>query len=264
VGIPLQYKIASWNVNSVGARLEHLLQWMQDFQPDVVLLQELKGIEETFPFAAIEALGYTAAVYGQKAYNGVAIVSKHPLTAIKKGIPNFTDENARYIEAVVADKFTVASIYVPNGQDLDSEKFTYKMAFYQGLTAYLATIRTQEMPYILGGDFNVAHQPLDCYAPEKFKNRLLFSQPERHALQRILNLGFTDTYRVFHKETRAFSWWDYREGRFDRDEGLRIDYLFTTPEATDLLVESGIDTLPRGLLKPSDHTPVWCTIVVSI
>jgi exodeoxyribonuclease-3 len=233
---------------------------MQDFQPDIVLLQELKGIEETFPFAAVEALGYTAAAYGQKAYNGVAILSKHPITAIRKGIPNFTDENARYIEAVIADKVTVASIYVPNGQDIDSEKFSYKMAFYQALTIYLATVRTLETPYILGGDFNVAHHPLDCYAPEKFKNRLLFSQPERLALQQLLNLGFTDTYRVFQSNTRAFSWWDYREGRFDRDEGLRIDYLFTNPQATDLLLESGIDSTPRGRLKPSDHTPVWCTI----
>ncbi len=260
VETPLQYKIASWNVNSVTARQEHLLQWMQHFQPDVVLLQELKGSEASFPFAAVEALGYIAAVYGQKAYNGVAILSKHPIAPIQKGIPDFADDNARYIEAVIGGKFTVASVYVPNGQDLDSDKFAYKMSFYEALARYLSTVRTREMPYILGGDFNVAHQPLDCYAPEKFKNRLLFSQPERHALQRLLNLGFTDTYRVFHPDIRAFSWWDYREGRFDRDEGLRIDYLFTNPEATDVLVAGGIDTAPRGLLKPSDHTPVWCSI----
>jgi exodeoxyribonuclease-3 len=226
----------------------------------VILLQELKCMEEGFPHLEVQALGYHAAIFGQKSYNGVAILTRTPPLAVRRGIPGFADEHSRYIEADLAEGFTVASIYVPNGMDLASSKFTYKLEFYAALATYLAEVRTREVPYFLGGDFNVCAEEIDVYAPDKWRGRIHFSLPERQALRRLFHDGLTDTFRALHPDTQKYSWWDYREGRFARDEGLRIDYMLATAQAADRLRAAGIDPTPRGWDKPSDHTPVWVEV----
>jgi exodeoxyribonuclease-3 len=250
-------KIAAWNVNSINARFTHLARWVEAFQPDVVLLQELKCADAGFPHLEVQALGYHAAIYGQKAYNGVAILTRTPPLAVRTGIPGFADEHSRYIEADLAEGVTVASIYVPNGMEVGSSKFTYKLDFYAALAAYLETVRARETAYVLGGDFNVCADAIDVYDPDKWRGRIHFSLPERQALRRLLHPGLIDTFRALHPDLQQYSWWDYREGRFDRDEGLRIDYMFATAQAADRLLAAGIDPTPRGWDKPSDHTPVW-------
>jgi len=252
-------KIAAWNVNSIKSRLDHATQWIQEFQPDVVLLQELKCTTENFPYMEVEALGYHTAVYGQKTYNGVAILSKLPIENVKTGLPGFEDEHARYIEGTI-NGVEVASIYVVNGSEVGSEKFEYKMRFYSALNDYLHKKREEETPYIIGGDFNVGFDEKDVWNPEKYQNRVLFSLPERQHLRTLVNMGYTDTFRAFYPAEHAYSWWDYREGSWQKDQGLRIDYLFASPQAADRLTAAGIDKTPRGLEKPSDHTPVWCEI----
>lgn len=254
-------KIAAWNVNSINVRQGHLLQWLARAEPDVVLLQELKGQAEAFPHLEVQAMGYDAAVLGQKAYNGVAVLSRIPITAQRPGLPGFDDDQARYIEADLANGWTVASVYIPNGMDLAASKFTYKMAFYAALSQYLGQVRGRETPFVLGGDFNAAYHDNDVHDPVKFRDRLLYSPQERAALRGLLHQGYTDTFRILHPNDRLFSWWDYREGRFDRDEGVRIDYLLASPHAATRLTASGIDPTPRGWEKPSDHTPVWATFM---
>ena len=253
-------KIAAWNVNSINARFAHLARWAEAFQPDVILLQELKCANEGFPHLEVQALGYHAAIYGQKSYNGVAILTRHPPLAVRRGIPGFADDHSRYIEADLAEGVTVASIYVPNGAEVGSDKFAYKLAFYAALADYVATVQARDVPYLLGGDFNVCAENIDVYDPEKWRGRIHFSLPERQALRRLLHLGLVDTFRALHPGLQRYSWWDYREGRFDRDEGLRIDYMLATAQAADRILAAGIDPTPRGWEKPSDHTPVWIEI----
>jgi exodeoxyribonuclease III len=253
-------KIAAWNVNSVRARLDHLARWITAFQPDVVLLQELKCADDAFPHLEVQALGYQAAVHGQKSYNGVAILTRTPPVAVRPGLPGFSDDQARYLEADLANGLTVASVYVPNGMDLASAKFTYKLDFYAALARHLAHVRQQEIPYLLGGDFNVCRDDADVYDPDKWRGRIHFSLPERRALRTLLHVGFSDSFRTFNPHARQYSWWDYREGRFDRDEGLRIDYLLASPQAMDRVQTAGIDSSPRSWDKPSDHVPVWVTV----
>jgi exodeoxyribonuclease III len=253
-------KIAAWNVNSIKARLAHLSRWLAAFQPDVLLLQELKCADDSFPYLEVHAMGYHPSAHGQKAYNGVAILTRTPPLAVRAGLPGFADTQARYLEADLAEGLTVASIYVPNGSEVGSEKFAYKLGFYDALAAYLTEVRGREAPYLLGGDFNVCLDDLDVYDPDKWRGRIHFSLPERQALRRLLHPGLVDTFRALSPDARRYSWWDYREGRFERDEGLRIDYLFATAQAADRLTGAGIDPTPRGWDKPSDHTPVWVTL----
>jgi exodeoxyribonuclease-3 len=250
-------KIAAWNVNSVKARLEHAVKWLQEFEPDVLMLQELKCQTEAFPLSVFEDLGYNCAVHGQKTYNGVAILSKSPLHDVQVGLPgDDSDDHARYIEAMCSD-VRLISVYVPNGADLTSDKFVYKMAFYERLQARLAELKDLNETVVIGGDFNVALRELDCYDPEKSKGRLLCSDPERMALRSLIHTGYTDTFTALHPSEQLFSWWDYRAGRWQSNHGFRIDYIFTSPAATDRLKAAGIDPTPRGWDRPSDHTPVW-------
>ncbi len=243
-------------MNSVKARLAHLLQWLCEAKPDVVLLQELKCETAAFPALEIEDCGYNIAVYGQKTYNGVAILSRHPIEDVTRGLPTFTDDNARYIEAFTAG-LRVASVYVPNGQSRESDKFAYKLAFYEGLAAHLQGLLTLEEATVIGGDFNVALSPLDiCEDPATAAKKILYYPEERAALRRVLHHGYADSFRALHPEQQAYSWWDYRAGSFANDEGYRIDYLLTSPMATDRLAKAWIDASPRGWEKPSDHTPV--------
>jgi exodeoxyribonuclease-3 len=255
----IHMKIVTWNINSVRARIEILLRWLQETTPDVVLLQETKCLEEQFPREPIEDLGYNIAVVGQKSYNGVAILSKKPIEDISTRLPGFDRDEARYIEAVVGH-VRVASIYVPNGQDIGTEKFFQKLAFFKALKDHASTLLSYGEPCVWGGDYNVAPTNDDVYDPEKFQNRLLVSPEERAGFRSLCHLGFVDAVRQIKNQERFYTWWDYRQGSFEKDHGLRIDHLLLSPEASDLLTSVGVDRFTRAWDKPSDHAPVWCTL----
>ena len=248
-------KIATWNVNSVKARLQHLLAWLKSAQPDVALLQELKCIADAFPRLEIEDLGYNCAVIGQKSYNGVAILSKRPLEDLFEGLPgDQEDTQARYLEATV-DGVRVASIYLPNGNPVASDKYPYKLAWMARLEAHIRDRLALEEPLVLGGDYNVAPSDEDVYDPERFKGDALCKPETRRAFRSLLNLGLTEAFRALHKEPHLYSYWDYGRA-FDDDEGLRIDHFLLSPQAADRLATCEIDREPRKQVKPSDHTPV--------
>ncbi len=248
-------KIATWNVNSVKARLQHLLAWLKSAEPDVALLQELKCVEEAFPRLEIEDLGYNCAVVGQKSYNGVAILSKRPMEDLLEGLPgDKTDTQARYLEATV-DGVRVASIYLPNGNPVASDKYPYKLAWMARLEAHVRDRLALEEPLILGGDYNVAPSDEDVYDPARFKDDALARPETRRAFRSLLNLGLTEAFRALHREPHLSSYWDYGRA-FDDDEGLRIDHFLLSPQAADRLASCEIDREPRKKTKPSDHTPV--------
>lgn len=259
-------KIATFNVNSVRARLPNLLVWLDEAKPDVVLLQELKCMDETFPAMEIEERGYNIAMQGQKTYNGVAILSKFPFDEVIKKLPgDDADVEARYIEAVLmAGKHVlrVASIYVPNGGEPEGPRFPYKLKFLERLKAHAETLLSYDETLILGGDYNVAPFPMDVYDAKGLYGTTCF-HPEEHARFRaILNVGLTDAFRTLHPDSHSFSWWDYRGGGYEHNKGMRIDHLLLSPQATNLLKTSGIDEKPRGAEKASDHAPVWATFAL--
>ena len=256
-------KIVTWNVNSIRARLEHLTDWLKSSRPDIVLLQETKCEEIAFPKALLEDLGYNIALSGQKSYNGVAILSKYPLEDVRRGLPAFPeDENARYIEAVAAN-FRVASVYVPNGNTVGSEKYQYKLKFLDNLCSHMATLLLFEEACIIGGDYNIAPEDRDVHNPQAWEGEVLCSVPERQQFQSLLHLGYYDALRLQDKDSSSakgpFTWWDYRKGAWQNDEGLRIDHLLLSPMAADRLQAAGVEKEPRGWDKPSDHAPVWGT-----
>jgi len=253
-------KIATWNVNSLKARLDHVLRWLEEFNPDVVLLQELKGTEEIFPFLEINAAGYEAAMVGQKTYNGVAILSKTPIEVTATRLPGEDeDEQARYIEGIVQG-VRLGCIYLPNGNPVPDEKYDYKIRWMRRLYAHARDLMQTDEPFVLGGDYNIIPTPQDVYAPEKWTQDALYLPESRNAYQCIVNLGLTDAYRTLNAEGGRYSWWDYRAGSWPKDQGCRIDHLLLNPQAADLLTASDIDKTPRGWDKPSDHTPVWCEL----
>ena len=253
--------IATWNVNSIKARLPNALDWLKDFAPDVALLQEVKCLAENFPRLEIEDLGYNVAVVGQKSYNGVALLSKEPLEDLQEGLPgDDDDEQARYLEATTFG-LRVASIYLPNGNPIDTEKFPYKLAWMERLRARAEALLALEEPTILGGDYNVIQNDDDVYDPKAFADDALFQPETRAAFRRILNLGFTEAYRALHHEAHRYSFWEYQGGAWQKDNGLRIDHLLLSPQAADRLEDCDIDRKPRGQPKASDHTPVWCRLL---
>lgn len=257
-------KIATWNVNSLKARLGHVLDWLKDEAPDIALLQELKCVEENFPLMEIEDAGYNVAVAGQKTYNGVAILSRTPLEDVRIGLPGDTsDDQARYAEAVTeleGRMMRVASIYLPNGNPVDTEKFSYKLAWMDRLKAHAAELLTLEEPVVLGGDFNVIPDDGDVWDPDKWRDDALFRIEVRRKFREIVNLGFTESYRALHSELGRYTFWDYQGGAWQKDHGLRIDHLLLSPQAADMLSACEIDKTPRGKPKPSDHTPIWCEL----
>ena len=260
-------KIATWNVNSLKARQDHLLRWLKEFDPDVVLLQELKGVEDAFPFMEINAAGYEACVVGQKTYNGVAILSKTPIVVTQRRLPGEEDdEQARYIEGIVqggGQSVRVGCLYLPNGNPAPGDKYDYKIRWMRRLYAHARELLKTDEPFVLGGDYNVIPEPSDVYDPSKWMRDALFLPESRNALRCIVNLGLTDALAALHPGGGRYSWWDYRAGSWDRDEGCRIDHLLLSPQAADRLTASGIDKTPRGWDKPSDHTPVWCELNVA-
>lgn len=258
-------KIATWNVNSIRSRLTHLLRWLKEDKPDIVLLQELKCTVDNFPFAEIEELGYRVAMHGQKSYNGVAILSQFPLEDILTTLPgDALDEQARYIEAVVSipghHAIRVASVYVPNGNEVDSDKFFYKLSFLERLYHHTQSLLHYEEIFIIGGDFNVAPEKHDVYNPEKLEGSICFHPKEKHAFHALIYLGMINAFRALHPSKMQFSWWDYRAGAWPKNEGLLIDHLLLSPQAADRLISSEVNEKTRGWEKASDHAPVECVI----
>jgi exodeoxyribonuclease III len=253
-------KIATWNVNSVKARLTAVSQWLQEAVPDVVCLQEIKSTDDSFPFGAFEDLGYNCAVHGQKTYNGVAILSKQPLEDVSRGLPGGEeDEQARYIEAVVSTGkgvLRVASVYAPNGNPLGTEKFAYKLAWMQRLEARAKEILGYEEAAALMGDFNVIPQPEDCHDPAQWVNDALFQPQSREAFRRVENLGWQDALRACDTKPGNYTFWDYQGGAWQKDNGIRIDFILLSPQGLDRMKGCTIDKRVRGGDKPSDHVPV--------
>jgi len=253
-------KIATWNVNSVKARLARVTEWLAESKPDVALLQETKCTDDTFPREEIEALGYNVALNGQKTYNGVAILSKRPIEDVTRGLPGDDgDDQARYIEAFTGG-VRVASIYVPNGNPVSTDKYPYKLTWLERLGAHARGLLANEETIVLGGDYNVCPTDDDVYDPEGWADDALCRPESRNRFRRIVHLGLIDAFRALHREIGAYSFWDYQGGAWQKDFGLRIDHLLLSPQAADRLVASGIDRKPRGREKASDHTPVWCEI----
>jgi exodeoxyribonuclease-3 len=253
-------KIATWNVNSVRARLPRVLEWLKEFSPDVALLQEIKVIDENFPKMEIEDLGYNLAIHGQKTYNGVAILSKSPIEDIRRGLPGETlDEQARYIEGFT-NGLRVASIYLPNGNPVPGEKFDYKLSWMDRLISHAANLLKNDEAFVLGGDYNVIPTDIDCHEPARWVDDALCQPESRRRFRSLLNLGLTEAFRALHPEPGCYSYWDYTGGAWQKDFGIRIDHILLSPQASDRLITCDIDKTPRGKEKPSDHTPVWCEI----
>jgi exodeoxyribonuclease-3 len=254
-------RIATWNINGVRARLEALRTWLRTAEPDVVCLQELKTVDEGFPAAEIEALGYNVAVHGQKGFNGVAILSKMPLEDVRRGLPgNEADDQARYIEAVVSAGtriVRVGGLYLPNGNPIGTDRFAYKLAWLERLEAHARQLLTLEEPLVLCGDYNIIPEPIDAKTPAAWANDALYQPESRRAWRRLLAMGLTDAVRAVAPGPGVYTFWDYQAGAWQKDNGIRIDHLLLSPMAADLLVEAGVDRTPRGWETPSDHTPVW-------
>ncbi|WP_031555355.1 exodeoxyribonuclease III [Parvularcula oceani] len=259
-------KIASWNVNSVGARLPRVLDWFRAAEPDVCVLQEIKCVDEKFPAEAFEDLGYNCYVYGQKSYNGVALLSKHPAEDVIRGLPGFEDENSRYIEALIvpedAEAVRVGGLYLPNGNPAPGPKYDYKLAWMEAFERHAARLLEDEESFVLAGDYNVIPEPSGVYAPDRWVDDALFRLESRQAYRRILNHGLTDAlpHLIGHD---YYTFWDYQRGAWGKNNGLRIDHLLLSPQAADRLEGGGVDADVRdpeqgdGSCKPSDHVPVW-------
>lgn len=248
-------KIATWNVNSLKVRLPHVLDWLEQHQPDVLVLQEIKQASEVFPVDELRQAGYEALASGQRTYNGVAIIAKHqPLDPVTD-FPGFEDPQRRIL-ATTVNGIRVIDLYVPNGQSLESEKYQYKLQWLAALREFLRTEREKYDDVIVLGDFNIAPADEDVYDPEKWGEDVLCSPAERAALKDILGLGFVDVFRQFKQEDQAFSWWDYRAAAFRRNAGLRIDLILASEKLASRCSASYVDKVPRGLERPSDHAPV--------
>jgi exodeoxyribonuclease-3 len=253
----LSMKIASWNVNSVRARTPQLLHWLSWSKPDVVCLQELKCEDKAVPVPELQAAGYQVASHGQRTYNGVAILARNAITDVVCGLSDgVEDDHARFISGVV-DGVRVISIYAPNGQSLESPAYPYKLAWYERLRRYLDAHHTPTEPLVICGDYNVARDDRDLYDPAGWAGGVLVSDPERAAVQALEDFGLVDTFRKHHQEGSRYSWWDYRQLAFPRNNGLRIDYVFASPPLAERCTEAGIDRDTRKGEKPSDHAPVW-------
>ncbi|MGN7291395.1 exodeoxyribonuclease III [Rhizobium sp. SAFR-030] len=254
-------KIATWNINGVKARIDSLRQWLSDFSPDIVCLQEIKSVDEGFPRLEIEALGYNVETHGQKGFNGVAILSKLKPEDVLRGLPgDDTDEQSRYIEAVFSipsGVLRVASIYLPNGNPSDDPvKYPYKLAWMDRLARHAQARLLLEEPLVLAGDYNVIPEPHDCFDPAAWVNDALFLPQTRAAFRRLENLGFTDAVRATSDQTKLYTFWDYQAGAWQKNNGIRIDHLMLSPEAADRLVATSIAKQVRAWEKPSDHVPV--------
>jgi exodeoxyribonuclease-3 len=254
-------RIATWNVNSIRARLERLLEWLGETHPDVVLVQETKCLDEQFPRAALEELGYTSAHFGQKSYNGVAILARGSIEGVERGLGDARfDAEARLISAQVGDVL-VASVYAINGHEVGHARYHDKLAWFASLRACLAARFPLSEKVVVGGDLNCTRDDLDVHDARAWRERILCSTPEREALQGVLTLGLEDGLRRFHPAGGVFTWWDYRTRAFERgNKGLRIDYLLLSPPALARTSSVAVDLAARRGVKPSDHAPVVATL----
>ncbi|MCC0064751.1 MAG: exodeoxyribonuclease III [Defluviimonas sp.] len=253
-------RIATFNINGIKARTEALASWLDTATPDVVLLQEIKSVDDGFPGEMFEDRGYAVATHGQKGFNGVAILSKLPLEDVTRGLPgDDTDEQARWIEATVVGRtaLRLCGLYLPNGNPAPGPKFDYKLAWMARMRDRAATLLSSEMAVVMAGDYNVIPQAEDAARPEAWTEDALFLPESRAAFRRILNLGFTEAFRAREPRPGHYSFWDYQRAAWEKNDGIRIDHLLLSPQAADLLSEAGIDKAVRGGDKPSDHVPVW-------
>ena len=248
-------KIATWNVNSLKVRLPHVLEWMQAHEPDVLVLQEIKQVTEMFPADEIAEAGYKAIASGQKTYNGVAVIAKGEPADPVTDFPGFDDPQRRIL-ATTIDDVRVINLYVPNGSEVGSEKYAYKLGWLAALRGFLEDELIRHEKLVVLGDFNIAPKDEDVYDAEKWGEGILCSPDERAALKAVLNLGLTDVFRRFEQPEKAFSWWDYRAAGFRRNAGLRIDLILTSEAMTEACSGSFIDKEPRAWDRPSDHAPV--------
>ncbi|HWM83774.1 MAG TPA: exodeoxyribonuclease III [Pseudolabrys sp.] len=253
--------IATWNVNSVRQRLDNLLAWLSEREPDIVCLQEIKCVSDAFPREAIESLGYNVAVHGQKTFNGVALLSKFPMEDVASGLAgDDSDEQARFIEAVVSHprgSIRVANLYLPNGNPPQTEKYDYKIKWMNRLIAFSLERLKLEEPLVLAGDYNVIPAPQDARNPESWAGDALFLPKTRETFQALINLGLTDAVRATSDSPDIYTFWDYQAGAWQKNNGIRIDHLLLSPQAADRLKSAGIDKHVRSWDKPSDHVPVW-------
>jgi len=259
-------RIATWNVNSVKQRLDNLLAWLAERQPDIVCLQETKCVDEAFPRLELESAGYNVAVHGQKTFNGVAILSKLPFDEVTPRLPGSDeDDHARFLEAVISVKsgaLRIASIYLPNGNPVGTDKYAYKLKWMDRLVRYAHERLTLEEPLVLAGDFNVIPTAADARRPELWTSDALFLPQTRERFRTLCNLGLTDAIRAGSDQPGLFTFWDYQAGAWQKNDGIRIDHVLLSPQAADRLVNAGIDKHVRGWEKPSDHVPVVVELAV--
>ena len=248
-------KLATWNVNSLKVRLPQVLAWLAETQPDVLCLQETKLEDGVFPQAEIEVSGYRCVFAGQKTYNGVAILSRAPLSNVTTGIPNFADEQKRVIAANLGDVRVVCA-YFPNGQAVGSDKYDYKLRWLEALIPWLQDELTRHPKLVLAGDYNIAPEDRDVKNPEAWAGQVLCSEPERAAFQRLISLGLVDSFRLFDQPEKIFTWWDYRMMGFRRNDGLRIDHILVSNALAPDCTGCRVDKEPRKHERPSDHAPV--------
>jgi len=248
--------VASWNVNSLAVRMPQLADWIRACKPNVICLQETKLVDEKFPKAEFDALGYHYEFYGEKSYNGVAIISDRPIMNVQKGFLEETEPHARrFIEAQI-DSLYILNCYIPNGQRVGSDKYEYKLNWLDGLKTHLERQHKPDSKLLLCGDFNIAPEDRDVYKPEEVRGTIMVSDTERQRLDTIRQWGFVDAFRMHNEEGGQFTWWDYRMGAFRRNMGFRIDHIWLTPSAAASCTRCWIDKDPRKLERPSDHVPI--------
>lgn len=255
-------KIATWNVNSINVRIEHLIGWLKMTNTDVVCIQETKCVDEKFPLEQIESIGYHAAYTGEKSYNGVAIVSKHEIENVQLNFPDDKEDAPKRFLAADINGVHVVNTYIPNGTKLWSDKFDFKLDWLQRLRHYFDEHCDNAKPVVLCGDFNVAMTDLDVWDVDRWTGKLHFTPTEKAAMYHVKQWGFEDVYRNLNPDDQKYSWWDFRTRGFDRDEGLRIDHVWASPVLAEKAEKSWIDKAPRGWERPSDHTPVVAEFAV--
>ncbi len=254
-------KIVTWNVNSIKVRVPHVCDYLRATSPDVLLLQETKVADDKFHALEIEDLGYSIAIHGQRTYNGVAILSKHPMEDVIRGLHGNTDDDqSRYIEATI-DGLRIGSLYLPNGNPLGTEKFDYKLRWMGHLRDHARTLLKDDVDFVLGGDWNIAPEAEDLYDPGAFLDDAIAHADSRALWREINYLGLTESFRALHPElAHAWSYFDYQRGAWEKNHGIRIDHILLSPRVADRLEASGIDRDERGRTQPSDHVPVWCVL----
>ena len=252
-------KLATWNVNSLNVRLPHVLDWLRENPIDVLCLQETKQEDSKFPYEALKEAGYHAVHAGQKTYNGVAILSRHEMQDVERGIFDFDDEQQRVISATI-NGIRVVCVYIVNGQAVDSDKYAYKMRWLDALTIWLTEELKKYPNMVLLGDYNIAPEDRDCHYPAAWVGQILVSPREREAFQRLTALGLHDSFRLFEQADKSFTWWDYRMMGFRRNFGMRIDHILVSDALKSKCESCVIDKAPRKLERPSDHTPVILTL----